>query len=223
MASEAKRNLSSGLNIAWRQLPVVLVTTIWAWERHLNCTMYLLKHWEGVSLEQGASQGQWRRGRPACEVLGTDVWYGIWLQPWYSNALGLQYCWKRQMKTSFQGRKSRSSMVRWLSSSTPKTNHSFTTTSVVLPGTVCKCIHSEWRKLGSIYGKLNLISKPMNVYNCDETGLASCISLYQNSDDVMCMQLRLQRRARHTLSSLVSQPLVMFCPQWWYIHESSPF
>lgn len=27
-------------------------------------------------------------------------------------------------------------------------------------------------KLGAIYGKLNLISKPMQVYNCDETGVS---------------------------------------------------
>ena len=27
-------------------------------------------------------------------------------------------------------------------------------------------------KLGAIYGRLNLISKPMQVYNCDETGLS---------------------------------------------------
>ena len=27
-------------------------------------------------------------------------------------------------------------------------------------------------KLGAIYGRLNLISKPMQVFNCDETGLS---------------------------------------------------
>ena len=32
-------------------------------------------------------------------------------------------------------------------------------------------ISDFFRKLGSIYGKLNLVSKPMNSYNSDETGV----------------------------------------------------
>ena len=32
-------------------------------------------------------------------------------------------------------------------------------------------INDFFGKLGSIYGRLNLISKPMQVYNCDETGV----------------------------------------------------
>jgi hypothetical protein len=33
-------------------------------------------------------------------------------------------------------------------------------------------VNDFFGKLGSIYGRLNLISKPMQVYNCDETGIS---------------------------------------------------
>ena len=33
-------------------------------------------------------------------------------------------------------------------------------------------INDFFRKLGAIYGRLNLISKPMQIYNCDETGVS---------------------------------------------------
>ena len=33
-------------------------------------------------------------------------------------------------------------------------------------------VQTWFRKLGAIYGRLNLISKPMQIYNCDETGVS---------------------------------------------------
>ena len=33
-------------------------------------------------------------------------------------------------------------------------------------------VHDFFGKLGAIYGRLNLICKPMQIYNCDETGVS---------------------------------------------------
>ena len=71
-------------------------------------------------------------------------------------------------------------------------------------------------KLGAIYGRLNLISKPMQVYNCDKTG----VSIVHRPGKVVAEVGRCnvyavtsgEKGKTHTVLSLCL-PLAMFCPR----------
>ena len=77
-------------------------------------------------------------------------------------------------------------------------------------------INDFFGKLGAIYGRLNLTCKPMQIYNCDETG----VSVVHKPGKVVAemghhkfMQLHQLREGKHTLVCHVFLHLAMYCPQ----------
>ena len=100
---------------------------------------------------------------------------GTRFEPWhYGDASGLPNRWQSPEKSSLQTWEGQSAWMDGFLRCHPRlTIHS------PQPLSYCRglranmdIINDFFGKLGSIYGKLNLISKPMQVYNCDETGVS---------------------------------------------------
>ena len=69
-------------------------------------------------------------------------------------------------------------------------------------------ISDLFSKLGAIYGKINLVSKPMQIYNCDETGVTTVFKPHKVVAEIGCRNVyavsTTERGKTHTILSFIS-------------------
>ena len=75
-------------------------------------------------------------------------------------------------------------------------------------------------KLGAIYGKLNLVSKPMQIYNCDETGVTIAFKPHKVVAEIGCRNVyavsAAERGEMHTILSCMSASSLSLPPMIVY-------
>ena len=81
-------------------------------------------------------------------------------------------------------------------------------------------IHDFFGKLGALYGRLNLVSKPMQIYNCDETGVTIVFKPGRVVAEMGCRNVyavsAAERGKTHTILSCVSASGVSLPPMMVY-------
>ena len=76
-------------------------------------------------------------------------------------------------------------------------------------------------KLGSIYGRLNLISKPMQIYNCDENGVFKPNKVVAELGKRNVYAISAAERGKtHTILSCVSASGFMLPPMMVYLRKT---